>query len=420
VVVAVVGVSHHDAPLQVLEGLTHAARGLAPDLVSRRDIGISGVVSLATCNRVEFYLDAQRFHDPIDALTAELARRSGVADLADVLRVRVDSGAARHLFSVAAGLESMVVGEDEIAGQVRRALASARSAGTTTAPLERLFQSASSTAKLVSSSTGLGAAGRSVVGVALDIIEEDLAPLDGADVLVLGTGAYARVVTAALTARGVTRRRIYSSSGRAARFVEGHGGEVVIQDDLVEALAKVDLVVACSGAPHHILDMPLMMRVLGLRSTPLPVVDLALTPDVAPEVRDLDQIHHIDLEVVRDRAPREHGDAVITAHRLINDAVESFEQREASRSADPVVTALRRHVDALVDEEVRRVRRRGDDDVADAIERSLRRFTGQLLHAPTVRARELAREGHGDDYQQALRLLFGFDHPEVETPESPS
>jgi glutamyl-tRNA reductase len=412
-VVAVVGVSHHDAPLSVLEELTRAARGLPAALVGRPEAGLHGVVSLSTCNRVEFYLDAARFHDPIDALTAELTARSGLSDLGEMLRVRVDSGAARHLFSVAAGLESMVVGEEEISGQVRRALADARAEQTTTPTLERLFQSASGTAKLVTSSTGLGAAGRSVVGVALDIVEQDLGPLADARVLILGTGAYARVVTAALAQRKIAETYVYSSSGRAARFVEGHGGNVVLGDDLAQVLTEVDLVVACSGAPHHILDLPLMMRVLPKRSSVLPVVDLALTPDAAPEIRDMDKIRLIDLEVVRVRAPQEHGDAVIQAHRIVNEAVELFEEREASRTADPIVVALRAHIDSMVADELDRVRRRAEPDVVDQVERSLRRFTGQLLHMPTMRAREVVLDGQVDDYMKALRLLFGFEHPEV-------
>jgi glutamyl-tRNA reductase len=412
-VVAVVGVSHHDAPLSVLEELTRAARGLPAALMDRPESGVQGVVSLTTCNRVEFYLDAERFHDPIDALTAELTARSGLSDLGELLRVRVDSGAARHLFSVAAGLESMVVGEEEISGQVRRALADARAEQTTTATLERLFQSASGTAKLVTSTTGLGAAGRSVVGVALDIVEQDLGSLTDARVLILGTGAYARVVTAALAQRNIVDTHVYSSSGRAARFVESHGGSVVLGDDLASMLTEVDLVVACSGAPHHILDLPLMMRVLPQRTSVLPVIDLALTPDAAPEIRDLDMVRLIDLEVVRVRAPQEHGDSVIQAHRIVNEAVESFEEREASRMADPIVVALRAHIDSMVQEELDRIRRRADADTVEQVERSLRRFTGQLLHLPTMRARELVLDGQVDDYKKALRLLFGFEHPEL-------
>jgi glutamyl-tRNA reductase len=409
VVIAVVGVSHHDASLAVLEELSRAVHGLPQDLVSRRHVGMAGVVSLSTCNRVEFYLDGERFHDPVEALTTELSARTGIDGIGDLLRVRVDAGAARHLFSVAAGLESMVVGEEEIAGQVRRALATARSENTTTPTLERLFQSASSTAKLVTSTTGLGAAGRSIVAVALDIVEDDIAPLAGARVLILGTGAYARVVSTALRQRGVEDMLVYSSSGRAARFVQGHGGSVVLQDDLAAALAEVDLVVACSGAPHHILDEPLMQRVSPQRDRLLPVIDLALLPDVDPAVRRMPEVRIIDLEAVRVRAPREHGDAVVRAHGIVNEAVARFEEREASRVADPVVVTLRQQMDLLVEQELDRVRHRADAATVEQVERSLRRLAGQLLHMPTVRARELARDGNVEDYHRALGLLFGVE-----------
>lgn len=408
VVVAVVGVSHHDAPLHVLDSMTRAIDGLAPRLVGRRDGAVQGAVALTTCNRVELYLDVLHagdgIADAIEQMTGELPH-----EMRDAVRVRIDAAAARHLFSVAAGLESMVVGEDEISGQVRRALIQARAVDTTTPALERLFQSASGAAKLVTSTTGLGAAGRSVVGVALDVVEQDHCRLDGASVLLLGTGAYARVVHASLRQRGAGRISVYSSSGRAARFVEGHGGEVVTQDGLAQGLADADLVVACSGAPHHILDLPLMLGVSQRRQHVLPVVDLALTPDVAPEVRDLTSVRVIDLEDVRVRAPQGHAAAVAAAHRLVNDEVAAFERREASRAADPVVVALRRHVEGMVQEEIERVRRGLAPDVQEHVERSLRRLAGRLLHVPTLRARQLAGDGRVEDYHRAMRLLFDVD-----------
>jgi glutamyl-tRNA reductase len=407
-VLVLVGASHHDASLEEIERLSHAGTALASTLVDHD--GVSGALVLSTCNRFEVYLDLDRFHEAIELTTREIADKAGIdhADVVESMRVTMGTSVAQHLFSVASGLESMVVGEDEVAGQVKSALAAAQVAATTSPTLERMMQRALATSKAVTNMTGLGAAGRSIVSVGLDLVEERHGSLEGRTALVLGTGSYARVVTSALARRGVTETLVYSSSGRAAKFASSHGISPVTDDELAEAIARVDLVAACSGAPHHIIDSVL----LDSRRTAggvLPVIDLALSPDVAPEVRDRPDVDVIDLEVIRVFAPREHSSAVLEAQEIVRGAVECFERSETGRTADPAVVAMRAYVSSIINEEIERTRGRLGDDTADEVARSLHRVSNALLHTPSVRAQELARTGDIDDYRKAMHTLFGID-----------
>ena len=322
---------------------------------------------------------------------------------------RVGSDVARHLFAVSAGLDSMVVGEDEVSGQVSRALRHARAEHTTSPSLERLFQAASATHKKVATSTGLGAAGRSVASVALDLVEQESGPLVGQPVLLIGTGTFARVVHAQLGKRGVDAPMIYSSSGRARRFVESHGGIAVTTSDLMDALAKAELIVSCSGAPHPVLEASSLEAVTAHRVQPLPVLDLALTPDVDPIVRELTTVRLIDLEYVSRHAPMEHGEAITRAQRLVNDAVDAFGDKEAGRSADAVVVAMRTHVQAVMERERERARQRLAPEQAQYVEEALHRMVGELLHEPTIRAREFTREGLVEEFERAVHVVFGID-----------
>jgi glutamyl-tRNA reductase len=405
---ALVGVSHHDVPLSLLDEISQAAASLPRQMVSEPHAGVSGAVLLSTCNRVELYFDADDTRRAAEAVQRMFLKRLG-QDVEVLAEPRIGIDVARHLFSVSAGLESMVVGEDEVSGQVRRALQRARSEKTTSASLERLFQAAAATHKNVASNTGLGAAGRSVATVALDLAETQSGPIEGQPVLLIGTGSFARVVYAALVKRGVDAPMIYSSSGRARRFVESHGGIPVSTPDFMDALAKAELIVSCSGAPHPILDASMMAAVTEHRVQPLPVLDLALTQDVDDDVRELETVRVIDLEYISHHAPADHSDAITRAQRMVNDAVTKFGTKEAGRSADAVVVAMRSHVTAVMERERERARQRLTDEQAQYVEEALHRMVGELLHEPTIRAREFTREGLIDEFENAVHVVFGID-----------
>ncbi|NKY41522.1 glutamyl-tRNA reductase, partial [Cellulomonas septica] len=219
--------SHHDLDLAVLERLSSDVHAVGRELV-RASTPVTGAVVLATCNRFELYLevgDVDQTPAALAAASQAVATRSGYDpdEVLTHLRPLTGTAAGEHLFAVASGLESMVVGEREIAGQVRRALTTARRDGTTTSALESLFQAASRVSRAVESETGLGAAGRSVVGVALDIAERGLVPWSEVSCVLVGTGSYAGATLAALKARGCTDVRVYSPSGRAGQFASARG-----------------------------------------------------------------------------------------------------------------------------------------------------------------------------------------------------
>lgn len=406
---ALVGVSHADVALHELEGIAGAAE-LPHELLSTGTA--TGAVLLSTCNRVELYLDTD---DPEAAAASArelLAIGSGLPSVAERARLRYDDDVARHLFSVAAGLESMVVGEPEVAGQVRAAISEARRDGTATPPLDRLFGAASRASRHVSTSTGLQAASRSIVQVALDLVEEAHGPLAGRTVCLIGTGSFARISYAALRKRQVGDVLLYSLSGRAGRFAEAHPGTVVPQADLARALASADVVVTCSGAPHPVIDAASLTAALGDRSRPLPIVDLALTHDVDRSVHDLDVAEVFDLDRVQGHAPPAHTEAVIEAHKVVDEAVAAFVAGEAGRKADPAIVALRRHVQAAMACELDRAERKHPAPTVLAVTGALDRFANELLHVPTVRARELVQQGRGEELVAALDTLFGLG-PEV-------
>ncbi len=405
---ALAGVSHLDVGLPELERISALAHDLPSELLLQH--AADGAVLLSTCNRVELYLDAEDAERAV-ARAGELlgSPAFGIPELDRRLRSRTRDDVARHLFAVTSGLESMVVGEAEISGQVRAALAEARRDGTVTAPLERLFGTASRVSRQVATTTGLGAAGRSVVSVALDLVERDHGPIAGRTVCLIGTGSFARISHAALRARGVGELLLYSLSGRAARFAETHDGTVVGQAELAMALARADLVVSCSGAPHPVVDRSALEVTLSLRAglADLPIVDLALTHDVEPEVRELAGVHVIDLSDVAEHAPPAHGDAVRHARSVVDDAVLGFVRVEAGRLADPAIVALREHFRREMSDELERAERRHAAHTLAAVTGALDRFANGLLHVPSVRIRELVAQGRGREAMAALELLFG-------------
>jgi glutamyl-tRNA reductase len=403
---ALAGVSHLDVGLPELEHASVNALDLSSELLMQHDA--HGAVLLSTCNRVELYLDAE---DPERAVVraGELLGTTMVTvpDLSSRLRRRTGDDVARHLFSVASGLESMVVGEAEIAGQVRAAIADARREGTVTAPLDRLFGTASRVSRQVATTTGLGAAGRSVVSVALDLVEREHGPIAGRTVCLIGTGSFARISHAALRARGASELLLYSLSGRAARFAETHEGTVVAQTALTDALIDADLVVSCSGAPHPIIDRAALEQVAARRGRMLTIVDLALTRDVEPAVRGLPGVRVFDLADVAAHAPPAHGEAVQHARSVVDAAVDGFRRVEAGRLADPAIVALRERIAATMAGELERAERRHASQTLVAVTGALDRFANELLHVPSVRIRELVAQGRGAEAMAALELLFG-------------
>ena len=386
---------------------------------------LSGAVVVATCNRFEVYLDlAEPFGvSPIPAIRSAIAvvsSTTGVADeaLRDTLQLVHGNGVAEHLFAVASGLESVVVGEGEIAGQVRRSLERARRVGTTSPQLERLFQRASQTSRGVKNRTGIGSAGRSIVRLALDLAESRITDWAETRVLLVGTGRYAGASLAALRDRGVTDVLVYSPSGRAPKFAASHGIQAVAEPAFAAETALADIIVTCTVTEGHVITAEVLTagRALTARSAPSTslsrhqlIIDLGLPRNVAPDVQGVSDVGLLDLETVRLHAPLEELNATSEARELVGRAARKFTAVTEEHSLAPAVVALRKHVLGIVDAEITRARERGDS--TESTEAALRHLAGVLLHTPMVRSRELARAGETEAYLTGLNALFGLEVP---------
>lgn len=432
--------SHKNAGFDMLERLSASAEHAAPRLLDGHP-AVQGAVVVATCNRFEAYLDLDtpEGDSPVDAVHDAVRAVGDVAGLeADELRSTFGfvhgNAVAGHLFAVASGLESVVVGEGEIAGQVRRSLERARHEGTTTPELERLFQRASQTSRRVKNRTGIGSEGRSLVRLALDLAESRITDWSAVRVLLVGTGRYAGASLAALRDRGVVDVAVHSLSGRARRFAASHDIEAVASGDYAMAAAGADLIVTCTTVEHHVVDRSLLelgRTELAVAAGPAPValrpgregrgpatdgaaaeahrqlvIDLGLPRNVAPDVVEVPGVELLDLETIKIHAPLEEFGATDAARELVDRAARNFSRVGEELDLAPAVVALRSHVFDVLDAEIARARSRGDDD--GRTEAALRHMAGVLLHTPMVRSREYARAGEQQAWLEGLEAIFGI------------
>ncbi|GGF41076.1 glutamyl-tRNA reductase [Microbacterium sorbitolivorans] len=395
-----VSASHQTAPFEVLERLSGHTAPLAPAIAEHPSV--AGAVVVSTCNRVEAYVDTASPDAAVAAARVALSEATGVplAELHDSQIVTQGKQTVEHLFAVASGLESVVVGEGEIGGQVRRSLDEARKQGTTTSELERLFQRATETQKTVKNTTALGRAGRSLVRLALELADSRIVDWSELDVLLVGTGAYAAATLAALRDRGVRDVTVYSPSSRR-QFATKHGlTQVFGEEDFAYAAAGADMVVTCTSREEPVLSAQTLRD--GDYSGSSFVIDLGLPRNVHPDVATVPGVTLLDLETIRVHAPLEELQATDAAREIVRDATAKFVGETREQSAQPAVVALRKHVFSVLERELERG---GSDEVAEA----LRHFTGMLLHTPTVRAKDAAGSGDAESVFAAVETLFGID-----------
>ncbi|MDK3255696.1 glutamyl-tRNA reductase [Blastococcus capsensis] len=426
-----VGVSHQTAPVALLEQFAMDADDRVKALHELLESDhVTEALVLATCNRVEVFAEVERFHGGVTDVSRVLARQAGatVEELSPYVTVHYEDQAVAHLFTVAAGLDSMVVGETQVLGQLRAAYALARDEGTVGRTLHPVAQRALRVGKRVHSETGIDRAGASLVSVALDRAESRIGALAGRPVLVIGAGSMGALAATTLARRGADVVVSSRTEASAERLAEAVGGRPAPMDRTGAELAAADILLTCTGASGLVIGTDTVAAAMAGRvHRPLVVIDLALPRDVDPGVAALPGVHVVDLALLQgerntDLLHGERGDGGAPASPVAADDIaaaramieaETALLRAERRAAEvaPTVSALRSQAAEVVDAELLRLAGRLPDLDARAraeIARTVRRVVDKLLHEPTVRVKELAATPGGTDYAGALRALFGL------------
>ena len=428
------GVSHRSAPVAVLEQLStdESDRIKIIDEVLLSPL-ITEAMVLSTCNRVEVYAVVEAFHGGLAVIGQVLSAHCGMSmnELTKYAYVRYSEAAVEHLFAVASGLDSAVIGEHQVLGQVRRAYASAEANRTVGRVLHELAQRALAVGKRVHSETAIDAAGASVVSVALDMAAIKLRPggLVGKTAVVVGAGAMGALSTAHLTRAGIGHIHVVNRSlpraQRLARKIRESGvpAEAVNLDRLAGALADADVVVSCTGAVRPVVSLADVHHALaaGCRDEagqPLVICDLGMPRDVDPAVAGLPGVWVVDMDrVQREPAARAASADAEAARHIVAAEVATYLAGQRMAEVTPTVTALRQRAAEVVEAELLRLDNRLPGlDVAQRgeVAHTVRRVVDKLLHAPTVRIKQLASAPGGDSYAEALRELFELDQTAVD------
>ncbi|MEU8227486.1 glutamyl-tRNA reductase [Kribbella sp. NPDC048915] len=415
----VVGISHRSAAIDVLERVAldaEAATKLALAVGNSAAVAESAV--LATCNRTEVYATVDRFHAGMDEVTAILSDITGVPllDLAEHLYVHFEEGAVAHLFQVAVGLDSMVVGESQILGQVKETLRVGQDLETIGTDLNALFQHALRVGKRARTETGIDSAGRSVVSAGLEAV----GGFEGRRALIVGAGSMASLAAQTLAnggARSVTvANRNYD---RAVALADRVGGTAIRLADVPAALHDADLVVSCTGARGAVLTEDMIRTAADGR--PFGVLDVALPRDVEPGAARLPGVTLITLADLVGTSGGSQSD-IDEVRRIVGEETGAFEATRRAASVAPTVVALRAMASSLVEAELTRLERRlpglGEHERHE-VERTIRRVVDKVLHNPTVRVKELGGDPGGPTYADALRQLFALDQATVDAVTTP-
>jgi glutamyl-tRNA reductase len=430
--VLVVGLSHKSAPVSVLERAAVGGDTLAKllhEVALLPDIAETFVIS--TCNRVEVYAEVGRFHGGVAGVCELLSRYSGIPaqELTSCLYVHYEDRAVQHLLAVSSGLESMVVGEDQILGQVRSALKLAGDHGTLGRSLRDLGRLALRTGKRARAETGIDRLGLSLVSVGIDLAVpgpggvsgNEGTRLSGMHVLVVGAGAMSGLAVATAARAGATRVTVANRTrAKAERLAAGVAGvaasSVADFADLPAAIAAADLVISCTGAANLVITEAIVREVLAGRRPghELVLLDLAMPRDVAPAVGDLPGARVIGMDELRGTGGSVGADEVAAVRAIVEEEFAAYGSAVRAARVTPTVVALRTKAATVVDAELTRLAGRLSDEgvsgrALEEMAQTVRRVVDKLLHAPTVRVKELASSPDGEEYAAALRVLFDLD-----------
>jgi len=436
--VLVVGLSHKSAPVTVLERAAVNGDALGKLL---RDVAqaepVAEVFVVSTCNRVEVYADVDRFHAAVTAICELLGRHCGVpaAELTAYLYVHYEDRAISHLMAVACGLDSMVVGEGQILGQVRSSVKFAADQGTVGRVLSELGRLALRTGKRSRAETGIDQAGLSLLTVAIEVAAQSgteaaaerpaAGALAGRDVLIVGAGSMSALAAATATRSGaasiVVANRTRSRAERLAADVSATAAGLA---DLPAAMGAADVVISCTGATGQVITRDMVsaavsVRTLAGRPGPLVVLDLAMPRDVEPAAGGLPGVVLVGMDQLSGHGTAATGEDVPAVRAIIEAELAAYHSAIDAARVAPTVVALRAKAAKVVEAELARLEGRlNSDDLSgharDEIAQTVRRVVDKLLHAPTVRVKELAGSPGGEEYAAALRVLFDLDPRAVE------
>jgi glutamyl-tRNA reductase len=415
------GTSHKTAPLALRERVAlpegRAERFLC-ELAEHPEI--REAVVLSTCNRTELYVVVR---DPVEAETTVLgmlARQAGMrpTELIDGIYSHRNCDAARHLYRVTGGLESMIVGEAEVQGQVKRAYEAALAARTTGPLTNKLFRAALATGKRVRTDTAIGAGGVSVASVAVEAARGALGELGSRHVVIIGAGETAEMTARALSEQGVSTMFVANRRrDRAIALAQRFGGSTIAFDALPQELERADIVVASTASPHAIVGADELALVTSARGgRPLLLLDLAVPRDIDPDCAALPGVTLVDVDGLQAQVARTHSERRIEARRaegIVEEEIQAFAGWLGTLEVLPTIAALREQADRLVAELLAENEQRwenlGERD-RERVEAMLRAAVKRLLHEPTQRVKALDSERRHARLS-LLRELFGLDEP---------
>jgi glutamyl-tRNA reductase len=414
------GISHKTAPLELRERVAFTegrAAGLLSELVAADEIQEAAAIS--TCNRTEIYLAAP---DPVGAealALGVLSREAGTppTELVGRLYSLRGADAAMHLFRVTSGLDSMIIGEAEVQGQVKRAYELALVEGATGPILNRLFRGALAAGKRARAETAITERGVSVPSVAVELARRTLGDLSSRLVVVVGAGETAELTARALAARGVepafiANRRYDRAIGLAQRF----GGRAIRFEELPDQMERADIVVTSTASPHHVIEREGLSEVMrARRGRPVLLIDLAVPRDIHPDCRDLEGVSLYDMDDLQALVERNTSGREAEARKaesILRAELARFERWLGSQDVVPTVAALRARADeivsrVLVENEPRwESLSEGDRERVGALARAI---ASRLLHEPTLRLKRASGDDDAYVFVSALRELFGLD-----------
>jgi glutamyl-tRNA reductase len=436
--VLVVGLSHKSAPVTILEQAAVSGDTLAKLL---RDVALAESVAetfvVSTCNRVEIYAEVDRFHAGVTAICELLARHCGVParELTQHLYVHYEDRAVSHLLAVTCGLDSVVVGEGQILGQVRSALKFGEEHGTVGRVLSDLGRLALRAGKRARAETGIDRAGQSLVSVAIELAAARLgvapgAPaLAGRDVLIVGAGSMSALAAATASRSGaasiaVANRTRTHAERLAAALSTNVSAHAAALAELPAAMAAADVVLSCTASAGQVITRDMVSAALAGRPRrdkpgPLVFLDIAMPRDVEPAAADLPGVVVIGMDQLSEHGTAARADDVAAVRAICEAEVAAYRSAVDAARVAPTVVALRAKAATVVDAELARLasRLRADglsEHALEEIAQTVRRVVDKLLHAPTVRVKELAGSPGGEDYAAALRVLFDLDPRAVE------